>query len=116
MRPIGYVVMQHSERSNRPVLSYQKWIARIPANYRKHVMELPDEPDMTVKDDASCVAVLKPYCGLISMARESRKPLFHLKPADGALGAHSAAVQDAYRDFRQLSLKIGEKAGIQKRQ
>jgi cellulose biosynthesis protein BcsQ len=114
MYPIGYVVMQHSERSNRPVKSYQKWIARIPATYRKHVMELPEESTVSVRDDANCLAVLKHYRSLMPMAQESRKPIFHLRPADGALGAHSSAVRDAYRDFKQLSLKIGERAGIHK--
>lgn len=113
MCPIGYVVMQHSERSNRPVKSYQKWIARIPETYRQWVMDLPPHPTaINVREDGYCLAVLKHYRSLMPMAQESRKPIFYLKPADGALGAHSAAVRDAYGDFKHLSLKIGQKAGI----
>lgn len=112
MNPVGYVVMQHSERRNRPVKSYQKWIARIPATYRRYVMQLPEEPQTNVKDDTACLAVLKHYRSLMPMAQESRKPLFFLKPADGALGAHSAAVRDAYRDFMRLSQQIAERAGV----
>lgn len=113
MNPIGYVVMQHSERRDRPVKSYQKWIARIPANYRRYVMDQPDETSRGVKDDEYCLAVLKHYRSLMPMAQESRKPLFHLKPADGALGAHTYAVRDAYDDFKLLSMAIVQKAGIE---
>ena len=39
-------------------------------------------------------------------------PIFFLKPADGALGAHTYAVAEAYKDFRAVSEKIAKKAGI----
>jgi hypothetical protein len=47
------------------------------------------------------------------MAQEARKPVFHLKPADGALGAHSYAVKDAYNDFKRLAIRIAGHAGIE---
>ena len=108
---MGFIVMQHSERRNQPVRSYNKWIARIPAAYREYVLDEPSAPATTVKEDPNCLAVLKHYRSLISMAQESRKPLFSLKPADGAIGAHSYAVRDAYADFRELALKIAHEAG-----
>jgi chromosome partitioning protein len=40
------------------------------------------------------------------MAQESHKPIFHLKPADGAIGAHIYAVRDVYKDFKDLAEKI----------
>jgi hypothetical protein len=40
------------------------------------------------------------------MAQEARKPIFKLTPADGAIGNHAAAVQDAYHDFQILAEKI----------
>lgn len=112
MHPIGYIVMQHSERSKRPVKSYQKWIARIPSTYHKYVVDKPINEPLAVKDDNQCLAVLKHYRSLMPMAQESRKPIFHLKPADGAIGAHSTAVRDAERDFRQLTKSIIKRAGI----
>jgi hypothetical protein len=30
----------------------------------------------------------------------------HLKPADGAIGSHLTAVQDAYKDFKRLAEKL----------
>ena len=42
----------------------------------------------------------------MQMAREARKPIFRLKPGDGALGSHMTAAQDAWAEYRQLAMKI----------
>ena len=112
MDPIGYIVAQDIQFRNRSTKWVQKWIGQIPSNYRKFVLDEASETTENVNSDEHCLAVLKHYRSLMPMAQESRKPLFHLKPADGALGAHTYAVRDAYNDFRQLSLKIVRKAGI----
>jgi len=113
IRPIGYVIMQHSVRRDRPVKSYEKWIARIPETYCQYVLDEPDDEVSAVTDDKNCVALLKHYRSLMPMAQEAHKPIFHLKPADGALGAHTHAVMDAYQDFRRLTEKIADRAGIE---
>jgi hypothetical protein len=51
---------------------------------------------------------LKHYRSLIPMGQEARKPIFHLTPADGAIGSHAQAVQEAYKDFQRLARKIQE--------
>jgi cellulose biosynthesis protein BcsQ len=112
MRPLGYIVMQHSVRRDRPVKSYDKWIGRMPSTYRKEVLHKPVDRAPTVERDKHCLALLKHYRSLVPMAQEARKPVFLLKPADGAIGAHVQAVQDAYRDFQKLSIEILKKAGI----
>jgi len=38
--------------------------------------------------------------------------MFHLKPADGAIGAHVQAVQGAYGDFRALAETIAQRTGV----
>jgi hypothetical protein len=40
------------------------------------------------------------------MAMETRKPIFLLKPSDGAIGSHLGAVRTAYSDFKILTEKI----------
>lgn len=112
MRPIGYLIMQHSVRRDRPVKSYDKWIARIPGTYRRYVLDQPEGDTPTVPDDPHCFALLKHYRSLMPMAQEARKPMFALKPADGALGAHTYAVKDAYHDFQNLTTEILSKAGV----
>lgn len=114
MRPLGYIVMQHSVRRDRPVKSYDKWIARMPATYREYVLQERVDGTPTVSEDEQCLALLKHYRSLMPMAQEARKPMFYLRAADGALGAHISAVQDAYRDFRRLALEIVGRAGVHK--
>lgn len=46
------------------------------------------------------------------LALEARKPMFHLKAADGALGGHAKAVQDCYHDFRALARSIADRCGV----
>ena len=43
------------------------------------------------------------------MAMEARKPIFRLKPADGAIGAHTYSVKECEEDFRKLASRILEK-------
>jgi len=112
MQPVGYVIMQHAMRSDRPVKAYVNWLNRIPGEYRESVMaEAPLEFE-NILTDPYCLALIRHFRSLMPMAMEARKPMFQLKPADGAIGAHMAAVQDCRRDFRNLALKIADKCGI----
>jgi len=112
MQPIGYLCQQHGVRLDRPVKAYDKWVNRIPNVYRESV--LGKQPDGTVKqvDDPYCLATIKHYRSLIPMAQEQRKPIFNLTSADGAIGSHATAVQDAKRDFKQLAEKIASQIGL----
>ncbi|MBF0098888.1 MAG: ParA family protein [Magnetococcales bacterium] len=112
MQPLGYIVMTHSIRTGQPVKAYEKWISRIPVTYRHAVLNLEDEAALTADVDPNCFALLKHYRSLMPMAQEVRKPIFHLKPADGAIGSHFGGVQDAGQDFRKLTHKILDQAGI----
>jgi len=49
---------------------------------------------------------------LMPMAMEARKPVFSLKPADGAIGAHSQAARNAYTDFLELAQRIANRSGV----
>ena len=114
MKPIGYIIMQHAIRSDRPTKAYGRWMIRIPGEYRTSVLgelpqALPDQP----QDDPNCLAMLKHYRSLMPMAMEARKPIFALKPADGAIGAHVYAVQDCFKDFNKLAVSIAKRCEIQ---
>ena len=113
MHPTGYIVLQHAVRLDRPVQAYERWMARIPAVYRRVVLDEPGESDTSITDDPHCLALLKHYRSLMPLAQEARKPMFQLKPADGAIGAHMQAVQQAYRDFHALARDIVERTTIQ---
>jgi hypothetical protein len=38
--------------------------------------------------------------------------MFHLKPADGAIGAHFQSARDAYQDFKTLAQVIAAKTNL----
>jgi hypothetical protein len=48
----------------------------------------------------------------MALAQEARKPIFHLKSADGAIGAHFAAVQQVHQHFKSLAQAIASRASI----
>ncbi|MDY7094459.1 MAG: AAA family ATPase [Acidobacteriota bacterium] len=112
MQPAGYIVLQHAVRLDRPVKAYDKWIRRIPGTYAKYVLWQPLEEPMTVTEDPHCLALLKHYRSLMPMAQEARKPIFHLKAADGAIGAHSSSVQRADQDFLELAEHLMQAVGV----
>ena len=110
--PAGYIVMQHAVRAGRPVRAYQKWIARIPDVYRKEALDQVGDGVSSTDDDAECLATLKHYLSLMAMAQEARKPMFHLRAADGALGGHIYAVQDCFSDFEKLARAIAARCDV----
>ncbi len=113
MNPVGYVVMGHGIRGGRPVKAYQRWMDKIPSVYRTAVLaetlplQIPKVPD-----DPHCLSQLKHYRSLMPLAREAHKPMFHLKPVDGAIGAHMAAVADCADDFLKLAGRLTAALGL----
>lgn len=106
IRPLGYVIMRHSVSAGRPARAFSKWISRIPPQYRQYVLD-EEAIEFSAPDrDPNCIAQLKDYRSLMPMAQEARKPMFLLRPADGAFGGHQGAVSDCYRDFKKLTLEI----------
>ncbi|MEY8689915.1 MAG: ParA family protein, partial [Leptothrix sp. (in: b-proteobacteria)] len=125
MRPSGYVVMQHSVRESRPVKAYQSWVDRVPLVYRESVLgesvtriddgtgfDATGRPIPKPADDPCMLALLKHYRSLMPMAMDAHKPMFHLKPADGAIGSHIDAVRACYQDFKVLAGRIAANAGL----
>lgn len=107
MQPLGYVVLAHGVRLNRPVKAYQRWMDTIPQQFHHLVLGEPDSAPL-LEDDPYCLAKLKHYHSLMPMAQEARKPVFALKPADGAFGGHAQAALQAYGDFRALAHRLLE--------
>lgn len=114
MQPTGYIALRHGVRLNRPVQAYTRWLDKIPAEFRRSVLDDPLGANAAphIDSDPNCLAMLKNYNSLIPLAQEARKPVFFLKAADGALGAHANAVQGAYRDFQELATTIADRIGL----
>ncbi len=101
----GYIVMQYSAFESRPVKSYLRWANRIPLVYSKHILN-GGETIGSVDHDQNCIGLLKHYRSLAPMSMEVHKPMFLLKPADGAIGSHIYAVKQCYEDFKKLTENI----------
>ncbi len=118
MKPIGYVVMQHAVRLDRPIKAYARWMEAIPEEYRNSVVGQAAKSgassgSIPLSDsDEHCLATLKHFRSLMPYAQEARKPMFKLTAADGALGGHVNAVQDCYWDFRSLACEIAKRCSV----
>lgn len=112
MAPIGYVLISFGVRDNAPVQAYERWIAKIPDTYRTAI--LGESPPFSIPDpDPYRLAALKHYRSLMPLAMSARKPMFLLKAADGARGAHLDAVRACYEDFLALAQRVGREIGIE---
>jgi hypothetical protein len=112
MEPLGYVVSRFSIYKGDQARHFSRWINRVPEVFHRDVLGEAFPAPATVRQDDACLAWLKDYHSLMAMAHEKRKPIFHLKPSDGAIGGHQQAVQAAYKDFRELAYVVAERAGI----
>lgn len=112
MWPIGYIAQQHGVRLSRPVKAYDRWLNRMPLEYRRSVLGVGVDEVPLITQDPECLATLKHYRSLIPMAMEARKPIFLLRSADGAIGAHSYSVQDAYKDYQNLARTVLTRVGL----
>ena len=108
MTPVGYVLMQHAERLGRPTKAYAKWQTRLSAGYFESVLGQTGE---ATTPDPNQILLIKHYRSLMPMAMETRKPMFKLTSADGAIGAHQANVQQCRADFEKLCREIARRVG-----
>jgi len=107
MTPLGYVILNPSVRSNRPVIAYKKWVDRIPDVYEKEI-----KGGGFVLGNSDQLAMIKHFKSLMPLAQDARKPMFLLKPADGAIGGHVAAVNECYEQFKKLATRIANVSGL----
>lgn len=112
MRPVGYVVLQRAVRLDRPVSAHGRWMASIPGVYAAAVLDEAALAGRTIDTDPGCLTALDPFAILRPRAEEARKPMFALKPADGALGGHVSAVAGCRRDYRRLARVVAQRAGL----
>jgi chromosome partitioning protein len=110
MEPAGYIVLQDlhfnlqvGETNSLPVLQ------RI---YYESLLGTATEASPP-GEDPLCLGILPDFQGLVSMAQEARKPIFYLKPADGAGGSHLKAAHMAHGLFKQLARRLAGRVGVE---
>ena len=111
MKPLGYVISRYASYASDAAKAFQRWLDRAPRVYAEYVLESMD-PAVGLDTDHHRLAQLKDYRSLMAFAQEARKPMFLLKPADGAIGGHQAAVQACYSDFDALAALIEQRLGV----
>jgi chromosome partitioning protein len=110
MNPLGYLIMQAGMRLSRPVQAYQRWVERMPGEYHESLLQEPDFA-APAEEDPYCLGLLRHYQSLMLLAQDARKPMFELKPGDGAIGAHVEAVSRCRADFAALAKSIEDRVG-----
>jgi chromosome partitioning protein len=106
IQPAGYVVMQAGMRLSRPVKAYERWVQRMPVEYHRSVLEEAVGDAMPLEQDGWKLGTMRHYQSLMPLAQDARKPMFHLKSADGAIGAHMDSVLRCREDFDRLASSI----------
>ncbi|HEU4405507.1 MAG TPA: ParA family protein [Polyangiaceae bacterium] len=115
MEAAGYVVVQPSLYGDEAIKAYQTWLERLPGEYVRALGLPPIKGfDPRVHRDPRCLAVVRHYGSLVAMARAAQKPIFHLSPADGALGSHAAAAREAGTKFRDLARLLCIHIGLER--
>lgn len=111
VEPGGYVVMQYTAKERRPVKAYLRFADRIPGIYSEYMLRKAGN-ETSVMEDQNCLGLLKHYHSLAPMSMEANKPVFLLKPSDGAIGAHVQAVRKAYTDFEALAKRVAHRCAL----
>jgi chromosome partitioning protein len=114
MYPVGYAVLRTPSWAGRTSRVQARWLEQIPFFYRTAVLG-EEATGSTLEEDPQCLAVLPNYHSLLMMAWEARRPMFDLRPADGAMGSHGQLVQRCYEDFESLATTLAERCGLEKR-
>ncbi|MBE2280177.1 MAG: AAA family ATPase [Ignavibacteriaceae bacterium] len=114
IEPLGYIILQNGVRNSSPVKTFKSWSDQIPEIYYRSVLNKVKPKSKNLHNDYYCLSLLKHYYSLTQMSAEAKKPVFLLKPADGVIGAHSQAVLNAQRDFKDLVQNVLVRTGITK--
>ena len=109
MEPIGYIILQHRERQSQLVASHQRWADRIPETYSRTVL---GQENGVHDPDPNLIGQVRNYQSLMALSHEARKPIFDLKPADGAIGSHNRVVQEAEATYYELAQVIATRIGL----
>jgi len=109
MSPIGYVILQSLAFGGNPMRSYQQWIDKVSVVYQRAILQ---QEGPLRGPDPYLLATMRHHRSLMELAQEARKPMFLLKPAEGALGSHAAAVRDCYGNFERLARTIAERIEV----
>ncbi len=109
---LGYVVRMLRLFASRPTGPQQRALAEIPAEFERWVAKSNRAEPGSIDDDQHCLGILSPFNELFQIAADATKPVFHLTPADGALGSVMTGVQRARIEIESLARVFAERLRI----
>jgi hypothetical protein len=100
---LGYVVRMLRLFANRPTGAQQRALVEIPGEFERWIARSNRAAPRSIADDEHCLGVLSPFNALFQITPDTTKPVFHLTPADGALGSVMTAVRRAGLELESLA-------------
>jgi chromosome partitioning protein len=110
-QPLGYVLLKVRVFQSRPIHSMKHWMEAIPIAFYRDILKGRGQAPNSLTSDPNCLAIIK-ESHLLSMAAEANKPVFQLKPADGALGSYQLAVHQEQKTYMGLADHIAALIGL----
>lgn len=101
MRSLGYVLSQRTEHFGFSTKVNAPWSTRLPKAYST---ALSDARPL----EKTRLGTIRDYRSLMPLAQELRRPIFTLKPTDGAIGEQFAQAKRCGEDFEQLAKRLIE--------
>jgi chromosome partitioning protein len=113
LNPLGYVVTRPNVFRGQMWRRDALWMDRLPALFHEAVLGTDSNIYPRVDDDPYFLGLVRNYHSLMAIAHEAHRPVFLLRPADGAMGAHQAAVVTAWDNFMGIARKIASCVGLE---
>lgn len=110
MPTTSYVLSRISNVVAKPTSLDGQSADAVAAAYARHVTFRDPPPPGSA--DPGCLGEIKNYRSLAAIAYDAHKPMFLLRPADGAIGGHQRASQDAYHAFDKLAESVAGRIGL----
>lgn len=111
-RALGYVVRASHVLAGRPIAAQQRLLGQIPAEFERWIARSNRTGQGSIADDERCLGVLSSYSSLFQIAEDAGKPVFHLTPADGAIGSVMTGAQRAGAELQSLARVIADRLQI----
>ena len=74
MQPVGYILMRHSIRLDRPVKAFDRWMAKMPKVYLDSVLNQSSAHASSLDADPNCIAKLRDYRSLMPLRKRRVSP------------------------------------------
>lgn len=111
-KPLGYVVQSLYLHVSRPIGSAQRALRELPVEYGRRIAKVAGGEPRPPEDDEPCLGVLSPLHVLAPIAADAGKPMFHLTPADGAVGSVMKAALRSRAEFESLARVLAARLDV----